>query len=62
MDAKQILLVQGVMKFNKDVKSGEEIPFSITILIDRSDENIARFFQKKDEVLISTSPVYSTCR
>jgi len=62
MDAKQILLGQGVMKFNKDVKLGEETSFSITVLIDRNDENIARFFQKEDEVLISTSPVYSTCR
>ncbi len=61
-NAKRVLLGTEVLNFDKDLRSGEETPFSVTIAIDRSDENIAKFFEKEDGVLIDTYPVYSTCR
>lgn len=61
-NAKRASLGTEIISFEKDVKFGEETPFSVTIAIDRGKEDIADVFDKEDEVFISTYPVYSTCR
>src|SRR5680860_69494 len=62
IDAKRVLLGYGTEKFERDIKSGEDIPFSITVIVDRGVEEISNFFDKDDEILINTYAVYSSCR
>lgn len=62
IDNKRRLLGWGKTEIGKDVELGEEVPFSISVLVDRDKEDVNNFFSKEDDVLISIHPVYSTCR